>query len=190
MSLKVKILYGIFGGEHIGKRLRTALREAGYTPVTDTNEADVILAHSAGCFWLENTPAHQKLILIDPPYWPGKTIRQRAHDRARSNLRPLVHGYSLRYWIGRNLWGAYYALFDLKRNRRIMNYAEHYNLPDIIRDHTVLLVRNQHDDWLTPDLGHLKKVNPTLRIVELPGDHDDISQYPKRYVDLIQSLYE
>jgi len=65
-----------------------------------------------------------------------------------------------------------------------------YNLEAVVTTGSVLLVRNKHDDWLTPELGELQYRNPRLKIVQLPGDHDDFNYNPQTYVDLLQSEYK
>lgn len=189
MSRKVKIAYGIFAGERNGRRLRRALRQAGYGITRKFGDADIIIAHSAGCFWLPPASKSQHYLLIDPPYWPGRAVGERARSRARTNFRFRTYGYPLRYWLARNLWGLYYAARDLPRTVRIVRFAAKYDLEAIVRGRNVTLVRNEHDDWLTPDLERLQTVNPQLRTVEMPGDHDHFSYHPEAYVHLLQSVY-
>lgn len=188
MKATVKIQYGIFAGERTGTRLRKALRRAGYEVVRDVNKADIVIAHSAGCFWLPEAPSKHKLVLIDPPYWPGRSIKARARSRSYNNWHFRQFGYPFRPWLVRNVWGVYYAGRDLRRTLRILRYAPGYHLEEIIHNRNALLVRNEHDDWLTPDLGGLKRSYPHLKVVTVPGDHDDFNYHPEHYVDLLQSL--
>ncbi len=189
MTRKVTIQYGVFAGHHTGKKLRKALQAAGYHITDRTDDADIIIAHSAGCFWLPEPSAAQQVVLIDPPYWPGKSVRVRARSRYFRNLRFHSYGYPLRYWLIRNLWGAYYGVFDWKQTRRITRFAPSYNLAVIVRDYpNILLVRNEHDDWLAPDLSEVMRANPRLVVHRLPGDHDDINYHPERYVALLKAL--
>lgn len=88
----VKIQYGIFGGELQGKRLRREIQKAGYAVTKNASAADIILAHSAGCFWLPSAPARQKLLLVDPPYWPAKSIGERGKARAKRNFQFRQYG--------------------------------------------------------------------------------------------------
>lgn len=189
MKQKVKIEYGIFSGEHNGQRLRKVLTSSGYEVVKNTAEADFIMAHSAGCFWLEDATERQKLILIDPPYWPGKTIRERASAQRQANFKFRQYEYHFRPWIAKNLWGVYYAVRDFRRTVRIIRYAFRFNLEDTVSSHQhTLLVRNHQDTWLTPELSALKRLNHKLNIIEVPGSHEDITHHPERYVALLQSF--
>jgi len=188
MSEKVKIQYGIFGGEGSGRRLRKALQQAGYVVTKKVAEADIIMAHSAGCFWLPDASSGQKIMLIDPPYWPERSIADRRRTRIRRNFQFSTYAYPPLQWVTHNLWGVYYGVRDHKRTKRIIRHAPTYNLEQVVKNRPVLLVRNEHDDWLTPDLDAIQRTNPKLRVVHVPGDHDDIIYHPKRYVELLKTL--
>jgi len=188
MAAKVAIKYGIFTGKHVGKKFRRALVAHGYTPVDDISAADIIIGHSAGCFWLERTKPNQKLVLIDPPYWPGKTAKQRAKSRTNSHLHYRKNGFPLHYWIRRTWWGLYYAVIDVPRNRKIVRYADSFDLKQVIEGRSVVLIRNQNDDWLTSNLKDLAAINPAMKIVHIPGDHDDCWFNPKPYIKAINEL--
>ncbi len=69
-----------------------------------------------------------------------------------------------------------------------MHHIHTYNLVDIIKNHQVIIVRNDDDDWLGPDLKELEHANPNLTIRHIPGDHDDCMFNPEAYVNLLQSL--
>ncbi len=184
----VKINYGIFGGERQGKRLRRELHKAGYTVTKNEAEADIIIAHSAGCFWLPQAPTSQTFVLIDPPYWPGKTIRERARSKGKSHWDFRTYRFPLYIWITHSLWGTYYAVRDLRRTLQIMRFAPQYDLSKIITNHKVVLIRNEGDDWLTPNLDELLRQHPGTSLHIVPGDHDDLYYHPERYVDLLQSV--
>ncbi|HEY4161172.1 MAG TPA: alpha/beta hydrolase [Candidatus Saccharimonadales bacterium] len=188
MSQTVAILPGIFSGLRTTRRLRKLLRRAGYQIITDTMMADIILAHSAGPLWLPQTSDHQTIVLVNPPYWPGRTIRERARDRLHSNLRFYERGVPLRYWLARQFWGTYYVLRNPRRTHYVLRNMSTYDLQATLKSGKVVLVRSQLDDWLTPDLDGLKRAYPKLIVIELPGDHDDFNYHPEHYVELLQSL--
>jgi len=187
MKPKVIIRYGIFGGEADGRRLRQVLRDAGYVITHDIAAADIIIAHSAGCFWLPPSKPNQRFLLIDPPYWPGRSVAERTRSRARGHLHFHAFGHSGRAWFTRNLWVLYYGVRDFRRTLRIAQHVRTFDLEKVIADRNVTLVRNEFDDWLTPDLAPLQKNNPNMRIVTMPGDHDHLLYNPEAYINLLQS---
>lgn len=188
MPKKVQIIYGVFSGGALGGRLRKELRESGFSITKKRHDADIIVAHSAGCFWLEDTRPDQLLVLIDPPYWPGRTVKERAKEKSHANFHYRRYDYAHHLWLIRNLLGIYYAIRDMKRSIRIAKHVKGYDLPAVIMDKSAVIVRNELDAWCTPDLEPLKKVNPTLQIITLPGEHDDWYFNPKPYARLLQSL--
>lgn len=185
MSTRVAVLYGIVSGQRIGKYLYTALEQAGYSLVSDPKDADIIIAHSAGCFWL---PAHTPAILIDPPYWPGRPAAHRVRNRLASYMHLRRNNYTLKQWLWRTLWGSYYAVFDFRRNNRIISYADHFDLKTVIKDRPVVIIRNGNDDWLSPAVHELAASNTNLSIVDIPGDHDDCWIHPEPYVAALKQL--
>jgi hypothetical protein len=185
---KVHIIFGVLSGDVLGRRLRKELRAAGFNIARKRDQADIILAHSAGCFWLEDARPDQLLVLVDPPYWPGRTVKDRAKEKSDANFRYRRYGYSHHLWLNKNAWGLYYAVRDMKRTIRIAKHVKDYYLPGVIRDKQAVIVRNEQDAWCTPDLEPLKNDNSKLKIIEVPGEHDDLFFNPKRYAELLQSI--
>jgi hypothetical protein len=189
-AVRVAIQHGFASGKRQSIQLQKELRAKGYAVVSQALDADIIIAHSAGCFWLPAAPTHQRILLIDPPYWPGKSVRQRSSDRLRRNFQFRKYNYGFNLWLKRNLWGIFYSLRDLKYTWDIIKHAQQYDLAAIIHSHQAILVRNDDDDWLTSDLTGISKANPNLTIVRLPGDHDDCYYHPEAYVKLLASFTE
>jgi hypothetical protein len=183
---RVAIIPGVATGWKPWRHFAACLQQAGYKIVRDSEEADIIIAHSAGCFWLPQGPTHQRLLLIDPPYWPGRSVRQRTLSRLKSNANFRAHGYSFVWWLWRNLWGAYTAARELNHTRDILRHVRVFDLDATLTNHVAILVRNHHDDWLTSDLEPLAQRHPQLTIVQLPGDHEDCMHHPQAYIKLLE----
>ena len=185
----VAILPGIFSGRHTTRRLRRTLKHAGYTVVTNTTEADIIFAHSAGCLWLPKTKTKQTFVIVNPPYWPGKSMAQRGLSRLRTNALFWRYGIPAGRWLERNFLGVYYTILEPRRTLYIARHMAQYDLCETLDlGNPVVLVRSQVDDWLTPDLDALQQTYRNLRVVSMPGEHDDFNYHPERYVDLLQSI--
>jgi len=72
MTQKVAVIPGLFAGKYTTRPLRKALERAGYK-VVPSAQADIILTHSAGCFELPAPRKGQVVVMVDPPYWPGRS---------------------------------------------------------------------------------------------------------------------
>ncbi len=188
MKQKVAIQYGIGAGQRLVTRLKCCLEEASYVVVNNSREADIIIAHSAGCFELPEPPTNQKLLLINPSYWPGLTAWQRGRRRIRTNMH-LENTAILSYTGWDVIHGAGSIYFEtLNEPAGFSSMSMSLILSAAIRNHKAILVRNDDDDWLTPDLDELATANPQLIIRRMPGDHDDILHNPAPYVALLKEL--
>lgn len=188
MATRVALQYGVLTGGRVGRHFCAALRNAGYELVDDARSADIIIGHSAGCFWLPQAPTKQRLVLINPPYWPGKSVKERAKSRANSHLHFRRFGYSFSQWLWRTGWGMYYGIFDMHRNRLMARVAREYELDKIIQNHQALIIRNTHDDWLTPAAKALLDPHKDVKVVEIAGDHDNLWLNPAPYIAAIQEF--
>lgn len=88
-----------------------------------------------------------------------------------------------------HLWSIWYLLTDWNHSRRLLRAAKQFGFPNTISlpAGRVIIVRNEHDPWLTDDLGPLQQAHPSIQLVSLPGDHDDCWFNPEPYVNLLQS---
>jgi hypothetical protein len=72
--MKVFIAYGWPEGQWHGKQLRNDLIDCNYQITYSPEEADIIIAHSAGCYLLPNSLRAKLILLIGLPNWPNKPL--------------------------------------------------------------------------------------------------------------------
>lgn len=182
------ISYGILGGERSMRRFIQALAQQGIQAIADPTKADILIAYSAGCFWVPKPTKNQRLILVNPPYWPGRSLLNRAWQRAFSNAHPKQYGYTWRAWATRQLWALYYTPRDVLQAGRIILAARHYDLATVVQEQPAAILRSQHDDWLTPEYAQLKKLNKHTICIDAPGDHDAITYLAHDYAKIIKKV--
>ncbi len=188
MSKTVAFIYGFTEGEWHGKRFRRLLRERGYEVVYKLSEADVIIAHSGGVYRLpDKLQPGQRLVLIDPPYWPERPVRLRAVRMVAHMVWSVRPGNAPFYQLHKTAWNFRYLVHHAELNRAMVRRANTYDLEQEITHPGTVLVHNATDPWLTPDLDGLQLINPSLRIVHIAGGHDDCWVHPERYINLLQS---
>src|SRR5688572_18120710 len=69
--MKVAIIYGWAEGHWHGHRLRKELKAAGLEYSHDPANADVIIAHSGGCYMLPDNSQANLVMLVGFPYYAG-----------------------------------------------------------------------------------------------------------------------
>lgn len=185
--MKVFFVYGFIEGRWHSKRFRRALRKRGYDVGRSLKNADVIIAHSGGCYDVPPLRDDQLLVLINPPYWPERSVRERTWNMAKQMIITLKPGRHALYSARKTVRNLIYSVTRRRHNKRIAERTRTFRLVDEVRHSRTILVRNNNDPWLTPNLTELQKANPHLHIERLAGDHDDCWIKPNLYIDLIES---
>jgi hypothetical protein len=187
-SKSVAIIVGFTEGDWHRRQLQLALEKRGYRTTSDLASADVIFAHSGGCYNVPLNLRHQQLVmLVNPTYWPGRTLHKRAQIMSLHLIYAIRPGHHPRYHAWKTLHNIGYLFWHGSQNLSMVRRAPKYNLEAELKHVRTILVRNQTDPWLTPDFRDLQHTNPHLKTVELPGDHDDCWLHPDTYVDLLES---
>jgi hypothetical protein len=177
--LSFAISYGFVGGKLHSRGLLKRMHEAGFQ-ATSLKQADVIIAHSAGC-WLIPKQAKPKLIV-----YIGMPL---ATDKPQETWRKAVKsGYtnnSLKRSLKVTSKNVFYGLKQPGRNLNIITSASK-SAPVIFEGVPGIFITNRHDPW--PQAARLDEFTRTRpwSFINLTGSHDDIWDHPDRYVDIIK----
>jgi hypothetical protein len=182
-SPTVCIVYGFAEGPAMGRRLRLALEQAGFETVSNPARADIILAHSGGCFVLPEKHQAKLVILIGPPHWPGKSLLMAIAQKAWLDMRAHRQGRKLAGWLKKAGWNLVYGA-NIRRNMDMQRGRKQGSLWQT-NAARVVMVRNHQDTFCTPKVHSLPFKTPPI-IVEMIGQHDDCWIAPQKYVDIVQ----
>ncbi|HSX17058.1 MAG TPA: hypothetical protein VLH86_03090 [Patescibacteria group bacterium] len=181
-SQKVAIVYGFNEGPHMGKRLIRALEAGGFEMVADPAQADIIIAHSGGCYILTAEHAAKRIICVGLPYWPGhSTFVALCRKIWRDALMHHREG-EFKYWLHKSMWNMRY-FWHMRANWQMVQGRLNgtlWKLPD------VTVVRYSQDPFCTPNLAELPFEAPVV-LVELSGHHDDCWRTPQQILHVVQS---
>ncbi len=179
------ISHGWSSGKWHTKRFREALIEAGFRPIKNIAEADIIIAHSAGCYKLPKELRAKLIVLIGVPYWPSQSILARLFRNKRADWSKIITQQGFWYAVQKLTWQAIYVI--LKPGLTFIGFLNHKRLHffENIKDKRVILIRNEEDNLSSPDLIDSVKHYKNVHYVKMPGVHDDYYTNPKPYVDLI-----
>jgi hypothetical protein len=185
MNQTVCILYGINEGPAMGKQLSKALASEGFALVHDPKSADIIIAHSGGCFLVPKAQRAKLVLLIGMPYWPKRSWVVCTSRKVGREWRLYKQQGRLLQWAHK--WGNHlrYSL-DLK-GTILMAVNRSANKSWNSHNHQVI-IRNKNDTYCAPGIVEAPFKGPRT-FISLPGEHDDCWDNPKPYMDLIQLLY-
>lgn len=159
------------------------LKAGGYEVTEDSRQADIVAAHSGGCYMLPQDIQFATVMFIDPTYWPKKSVLGRAFTKNKLDIAHTRRQFGTFFTIRKLVYGVGYALRQPKRAYRMYLAAAHNQLP-ILEAERVIIVRNQHDPWCTPTF-HEVFTHPHATFISFPSEHDDIWEHPERYVRII-----
>lgn len=179
---KVCILYGLGEGRLIANKFVKQLEASGYKLTPHLAEADIVIAHSGGCFLIP-PDFSKKVILVNIPYWPGRNVFYSLFNKILKDLVLSVKNKNLTYFMKKTFFNSIYIL-NMKQNLSLFRGRQR---GDLWRVNDYLVVRNKDDDFCSPVLSYLpfKAQNITI---ELPGLHDDLWLNPTSYIDPISKL--
>ncbi len=178
----VAFRYGWSEGPWHTKQFEKLLNSKGFDVMNDTRKADVVVAHSLGCFMLPAKMEAKRVILIGIPYWPGKSVIKSLTNNLRHEAKQ-KKGFI--WWLKRSIHAAYYATlrapytFSGLRKRSKLRF----NLPS--DPSGVIMIRNELDGFCHPDIQKILPQTAKYRLINVGGGHEDWWINPAPYVDLI-----
>jgi hypothetical protein len=183
----IAIICGIGEGRWHASILEPPLKAAGFRVINDPAKANIILSHSGGCFFLPKTTPDQTIVLIDPPYWPGKLILVSVIEKIYRDTKDHIARRKFGFWAQKTLWNLIYLFKYVFKSLQMGWFARKQNFYQALAQDTVILIRNEDDVWCTPDIEQLPTDSNPFTYYHLPGQHDDCWLNPEVYAKLLQS---
>ncbi len=181
----VAVIEGFAGGPYLSRTLRRDLVGAGFELIKNKAEANVIIAHSGGCYDLPPASNAQLFMLINPPYWPNKSIVSRWIRKEGADTKRVRRDYGFRYLLKLKVWEGIYIFLKPSYALLALRDMSLTGLLDHIRERKIILIRNHMDYFCTPAIKEELTSYKNVKYVELPGEHDDYYTNPKPYIDLL-----
>lgn len=175
------IFYAWAEGPWHGQALAAALIEAGFIEAP-LAQATVLIAHSVGSYLVPISETNRVIVLIGPPYWPGRSVVRRLLRKVWCDFR--LHRATPLTWVRKMTWATVYIATKPAMSVKAWR-AVHRPSPFSAVPPRAVVVRNQEDVFITPQLASFI----TNQVVVLPGQHDDCWHTSEPYVKLIQAEY-
>ena len=177
--MNVAIIYGWSEGSWQGKRLRTELHKHGFHITKSVKQADVIIAHSGGCYLLAEESRARLILLVGLPYHPTKHPVRSLQSKIRRELKDS-------WWFRKTFFNTYYLFSKPRRWYRIWRARKQSVLPEASEEVPIIAIRNEQDDFMhatsSADLANKKG----WKLQSLSGHHDDLWINPAPYVQIIK----
>lgn len=189
MATKIFIVYGFAEGKKDGEAFERECERQGFRVVDQLKNADLIVTHSGGCFFIDEATPEQKLVLINPPYWPGKKWSKRMKEKILQDMRMGTQGDTKR--TARKLfWNSVYMVTRASHEHRMFKKVDAFSLKEVMQEHETLIIRSDDDPWCSPHIDSLVGNMGQVRVKHIPGAHDSCWLQPKPYVSAIADIVE
>jgi hypothetical protein len=173
------ISYGLGGGTLHARQFNRRLRQAGYHKARQLQEADIIIAHSGGC-WLIPKTAQPRLVV-----YIGMTLAQERPSQTFLANKALMAKHSRRARRLKTMAkNTYYILRQPRRNMNMVRQAKTAK-PVVFPDCPTVFIANRHDPWPKDRQIQNYLDRYDWAFINLPGAHDDIWEHPERYIAII-----
>jgi hypothetical protein len=187
-AVTVAILPGFTEGPWHLALMALELEQAGYKYTALADKADVVITHSAGCYLLPSTQRNVLIILISPPYWPGKPMVLCLMQKILSDFIVNTKRSSIKFWLQKTKHNSLYFWGDLRWNCNIIFKVHRHKFYEALPEKQITIIRNTHDFICTPDIAKKLPKQAKFKLHELPGEHDDCWYDPEPYIKLIDSI--
>ncbi len=178
--MKVSIIYGWSEGKWHSKQLRKRLEASNFTVVNDHKSADIIIAHSGGCFLVPKATSAKYILLIGLPLWENKFIFKSLFEKIKLETKDW-------WWYKKTFYHVVYLLAKISHWLRMHRSWRRKTLPENSAS-SIFLLRNNDDAFVNAEESQALAKEKGWQYIDVYGQHDDIWVNPKQYTDLLESI--
>lgn len=181
----VAIIEGWAGGQKLSRLFVQQLIRSGFQITKDLGKADIVIAHSTGCFVLPNTFNTKLMVHINPPYWPGESLMKRWIKMNKEELKFFRQELGLKRYLSNKLWEIYYIFAKPSFTWSVLKNQNYLKILDKLSYKKMILIRNKNDEFCSPEIETILSRYKNAKYKEVEGYHSDYYINPKPYIDLV-----
>lgn len=176
--MKVGISYGFAEGPAQAKKLIRLLKENGFNTTKRLERADIIIAHSGGCYLLPEKGKAEVVMLVGFPFWTDKNPRKGLAEKLAQEIKDLS-------WLRKTFFNTIYFFAWPQRWYHMYKAWQKVTLPQTSNYGSIISVRNEHDPFMHPIESEALATERGWKLHKLSGGHDDLWTNPQPYVDIL-----
>ncbi len=182
----IAIVPGWAEGAWHTKGFKDELNSHGVQVTKNPRDANVIIAHSAGCYFVADLQKAKHIILIGLPYWPGRTLIGSLVRKLYYEFRHHHQTNDMGWWINKLVHNIMYIFTKPRITYKSIVYRWQQRLPTSRKGQEIILIRNSGDTFCHPKIVKIFEKANSYRYIEMPGPHDDCWKSPNAYIDLLK----
>lgn len=177
--MRVGISYGFAEGPGNARRMIKLLKSEGFSLTRKLSKADIIIAHSGGCFLIPENGRANIVMMIDIPYWPGKHPKVGLKEKVALEVKD-------RDWHKKSFINIIYLIAWPRRWYRMYKAWGNMRIPSSTNYSSIIAVRDEHDTFMHPIESKVLAEKNGWQMHTIRGQHDDLWANPRPYVELLQ----
>ncbi len=181
----VAFVYGWAESTWQSQRMQQALIKNGYTLINDRINADILIAHSEGCFWVPPQTKAKVIMLVGLPYWPDRSLFTSVRKKLKEDYSSTHKEDGTLWWLNKLMHNIWYILTKPQTSYYVLTKHKPENFPSAAPGRHIILVRNKADTFCHPEVKQLLPVTEAYQLISFSGGHDDNWSHPQPYIDLI-----
>jgi hypothetical protein len=185
MSKTIAILHGFAGGWWHTREFNKALNKADLRQTKKPGAADIIFAHSGGCYRIPENNQAKLIVLVGPPYWPNKSILRRMLLKKNQDTSLRFKERGLVFAVNKFIWELVYIIIKPSYMFIALKHHRYLHFLDLLENKKVILIRNDEDYFCSPQIKDAVKKYTNIKYMPMPGNHDDFMTNPQPYIDLM-----
>lgn len=184
MTKKICMLYGLGEGPEIAGKFIASANKQGFVFSNNINKADIIFAHSGGCYLVPVNTKANLIVLNGLPYYPDESILKSVVQKVKYDYFQKKRSNDIGYWLYKTIWNSYYMLRHPVKGYYMFKGWKNKTLPDG-SDRRIIVIRNKYDPFSTADYCRQLARDYKWQFEEMPGAHDEVWDDPAPYVEII-----
>lgn len=184
------VLHGFAEGPLISRHFRRLLEQRGFRVIKDAGQADIIVAHSAGAWFIPAERKAKTILIIGPSTgYEGGEFRLGMH-KFRQDYQGALAKRVLTAWLTKSFCNAGYLCLRprlLARTYRAARQQRHA-LP-VLQDAKVAVITFRDDQWSNPVGKKGLYADLPYTFINFGHLHDDLWIQPEEYVPVLQYLH-
>ena len=174
----VAIVHGWSEGKAHSSKLKKMLRAEGFEISKNLKTADVIIAHSGGCFMMPETSSAKIVLLVGLPHNPGTRLSRSLRTKLKTDPKN-------KYWYKKSVLNSYYFIRHPRRHQHMYKNWKNNKLPEF-EDASFIAIHNEKDPFIhSAELTKLAD-EKNWKLKRLSGHHDDIWSNPAPYIQILK----
>lgn len=179
--MRIAILYGLFEGPALGKKMVAECIARGHDIVTDASAADIVIAHSGGWLFLPNNIAGKKVVIINASHRSAILLSKRFLWRTRYDIKYVIFSKLFITWLREYAIKLWYAVTKLQHWLKMRRLFMSKDITPIIKLKNTIVIQSADLSWY--DKPTMQKAHKFIKVSY--GDHDDCWRNPAQYLDLV-----